>query len=137
MLKTNTPDSLVRSFDPQFVYGIYGFNPHSPFLLIKVNDYENAYAGMLAWEPYMKDDVGSLFIYKGDDIVATSSTSTFSVTPFTDDVLDNYDARVLLNANGNIILLYTFIDKNTLLIASNEPTLKEILARLTVSQVER
>lgn len=50
-------------------------------------------------------------------------------TTFADRVVENRDARVLQTTNGDIVLMWTFLDRNTLVIATNEFTLREIITR--------
>lgn len=50
-------------------------------------------------------------------------------TTFTDRIVENRDARVLQTEHGDIVLLWTFLDRNTLVITTNEFTLREIITR--------
>jgi hypothetical protein len=54
---------------------------------------------------------------------------------FVDQVVDNHDARVLLNPAGDILLLWTFIDRSTIVITTNEATLREVISRLSQASV--
>lgn len=71
------------------------------------------------------------------------STSTASLRPeittddlltvkniFTDLIIRNKDVRALRNTKNEILLLYTFIDKETIIITRNETTLREVLNRI-------
>jgi len=40
------------------------------------------------------------------------------------------DARVLQNQYGDVYLLWTFLDRNTLVITTNDATLREVISRL-------
>ncbi|HEY6021569.1 MAG TPA: hypothetical protein VIY48_17285, partial [Candidatus Paceibacterota bacterium] len=52
-------------------------------------------------------------------------------TTFTDRVVENHDARVLQTKDGDILLMWTFLDRKTLVITTNEFTLREIINRIT------
>jgi|GEM_PF-1209759 len=54
---------------------------------------------------------------------------------FIDRGVENHDARVVQDAKGNILLLWTFIDRSTLVITTNERTLREIISRISNSSV--
>jgi hypothetical protein len=54
---------------------------------------------------------------------------------FADQVVANRDARVLLNADGESLLLWAFLDRNTILIATNASTLREVVSRLSQASV--
>lgn len=59
----------------------------------------------------------------------SDATSSGLPTTFADRVVENRDARVLQTTSGDIVLLWTFLDRNTLVIATNEFTLREVITR--------
>lgn len=59
----------------------------------------------------------------------------FLHTDFVDQVVENHDARVLLNSQGDILLLWTFLDRNTVVITTNEATLREVIRRINTPAV--
>ena len=52
-------------------------------------------------------------------------------TGFVDKVVANHDARVLQSSDGTVYFLWTLLDRNTLLITTNEDTVRAVLVRLT------
>ena len=65
--------------------------------------------------------------------VATSSVGTVPQllqTGFADKILENRDARVILNTSGDILLLWAPLTQNLFVITTNEYTLREIISRL-------
>lgn len=145
VLVPDIPGDLLRTILPTYLVGIHSYDQNQAFLVLRVDSYQVAYAGMLAWEPTMERDLLPLFtrtppvhLQTG---VGTSTASTTDAqsevinTGFVDQVVDNHDARVLTNASGDIILLWTFLDRNTLVIATNEATLSEIVRRTTTSSL--
>ena len=52
-INANPPGSLIRALDPIFMLGTLG---QSPFIILRVSSYENAFAGMLAWEKNFLED---------------------------------------------------------------------------------
>ena len=156
-INSRAPDQLVRSLDSNFLLGIYAYTPRETFAVFKVNSYDSAFAGMLQWEPNIESDIGDIFINKKDrvdrDVTSTStiqvnvSTTTqdegssqygiFSQRKFVDRVYNNKDVRVLVDSNGKEALLYSFIDKETLVIATTDKSLKEILFNLTTGRIIR
>ncbi len=152
------PDALLRSVDPNlYLLGIHSFDGNQPFLILKADSYEGAYAGMLAWERDMRADLSPLFVRTPPVLiqntpppppVATSTaTSTATTTPapvvdappvrtgFVDRIVENHDARVIQNADGQILLLWTFVNRNVLVVTTNEATLREIISRLQSSPI--
>lgn len=163
-LSPSVPDTLLRSIEPNtYLLGIHSFDGNQPFLILKADSYEGAYAGMLAWEPYMRADLSPLFVRVPPVLIRTApsapvatttatstegsaASSTDDASPpapeaspvnagFIDRIVENHDARVLQNADEQILLLWTFINRNVLVITTNEATLREIISRLRSSPI--
>jgi len=162
----SAPDILLRNLKDGYVFGYYSHRSNEPFIILKSSNYDSTFAGMLDWETSMYADLGDL-IYKKDiestpteysttsattsTPSATSSKSMPTQTPstrkdivlseydtdFVDRVISNNDARVLYRPNGEIAFFYTFFNKDTIIIATSEQTLKEIIYRLTSGKITR
>ena len=136
LIAPDIPQNLLNTMNPTYLLGVHVYNDNQPFFIIRVDSYEAAYAAMLAWEPAMQSDLSPLFNYTPsphipEQGVATSTTPTqFIQTGFVDKIVENHDARVIQNSTGDISLLWTFIDRNTLVITTNDATLREIISRL-------
>lgn len=135
------PDMLVRALRPQFLLGLYGFGGNKPFLIFRTDEYEQAYAGMLQWEYTLADDLAPFFPKYEVPAAADSASSTASSTAasesparsstgFSDAILNNHDARAIRNAQGDVSLLWSFIDRSTLIIATDPETLTAAASRL-------
>lgn len=141
LLLPNAPDELARSLAPQFLLGLHSFSGNLPFLIFKTDNYGQAFAGMLAWETSMQTDLSPLFSRTPSPRFPQQGTTTPATlpqlfnTPFVDRVVENHDTRVMEDDMGNILLLWTFIDRQTLVITNNENTLREIISRLTTAPV--
>ncbi len=136
-LNASAPSALTRSLQSGFVFGINAQNINQPFLILKTDYYQNAFAGMLAWENTgLADDLGPLF-FSANPATETASTTGSGQATFGDAVFNNRDARVLKDGSGNIILLYSFPDKNTLVITTNPDTLNAVAAKIVAGQLVR
>ena len=132
------PQDLARNLKPPYLLGVHVYNDNQAFIVASVYSYEQGYSGMLAWEENLKSDLAPLFNYTPrahipEEKVATSTPPTDSQlikTGFIDKVVENNDARVLINDSGDIYLLWTFLDRNTLVITTNDATLREVIRRL-------
>jgi hypothetical protein len=122
----NMPGSLVRSFDQNYMIGVYSYDTNEIFFILKVKDFASSYSGMLKWEKDMAKDMEK--IYSIDPFLVSTST------PFIDEAIKNKDLRIIKDQNGKTQLLYSFIDKETLLITKNESIFGAILGRYTVSK---
>ena len=129
--------SFLRSLAPEFMVGVHVFDGNQPFIILRTSFYENAFAGMLGWERNIKEDLFPLFEPAEINVALTATTTSIqAVAPrtFSDLVIKNKDTRAIRNENGKIILLYSFIDKNTIIITTNENTFSEVFTRLTSSR---
>ena len=127
ILETRAPSSLLRAFDPLFMFGSLG---KSSFLIIRLASFENAFAGMLVWEKNLAEDLGPLF---------ATAPLLKNITPesvFTDVTDRNKDIRTLV-IEGETILLYSFFDNNMLIITDSIETLRTIIDRLTREKLSR
>jgi len=121
------PPSLVRTFSTKYMLGIYSFDTNEPFIILKTEDYPGSFEGMLRWEKDIVMDLGKIFS------IEKNASSTES-TVFTDKAYKNKDLRILKNSKGKTDLLYSFIDKNTLLITKNENIFSAILSKFFIAQ---
>lgn len=121
----NQPSSLTRSFSNEYMLGIYSYDTNEAFIILKVRDYASSYSGMLSWETKMPSDLNKIFNL-GPELIAGGVS-------FTDLAFKNKDLRVLKDFNGKTQLLYSFIDKDTLVITKNESIFSAIIGRLSVN----
>ncbi len=131
ILRTTAPGSLVRSMANNFLFGKYrGDNSvgvSSAFIIFGINDYNLAYASMLDWEKSIFTDLFILF-----NITISDSDSALFEKDWKDVIVNNKDARVLYGINGEGILYYSFVNKNTLVITQNSEVLKRIINSILV-----
>ena len=139
-LATRSPDALLRTLKGPYLVGIHVFDDNQPFLLFTVDSFEQSFAAMLAWEPYLAEDLRPLFPRNpgprsfGGGVIAPSLTVIPSI--FRDRIVENKDTRVLTNEYGDILLLWTFLDRDTLFITTNEGTLREGTTRIKNAPLE-
>ncbi len=126
-LESQAPGSLVRAFDPPFMFGALG---KSTFLIIKLSSFENAFAGMLSWEKNLGQDIGPLFA------TAELLKNIPPESVFTDITDKNKDVRVLALENQPI-LLYSFLDNNMLIITDSFESFRTLIDRLTREKLSR
>ena len=115
------PSYTLRSLQGDYTFGIYGYGEtrSEPFLLLKVSDYDAAFAGMLEWENNMENDLTILFKLRHSGVERG----------FSDAMVANQDVRLLKTRQGKTALLYSFIDRETLLITTNKKAFEEIVYR--------
>lgn len=135
LLNIYVPSNLARSLKEKFALGNFG---GSRFLVIKTSYYANAFAGMLKWEENIYKDLENLLkLEKASSPFPTSTTTdTYKIqkTAFYDGIISNRDARILKDPKQKVLLIYTFIDNETILIVPNENTLKVVSEKITLSR---
>ena len=173
VLTPEVPLQLVRTLEPQMLLGVHSYDENQAFMILAADSYETAYAGMLAWETTLYNDLMPLFMRKpavrailrqvepapviSTTTASTSSPQAASTTPaatstaatssgalpaqqffqgnFIDQIVQNRDARVMFNQDGDILLLWTFLDRSTIVIATNEATLREVISRISQASI--
>jgi len=130
--EVTAPNVLIRNIDPNFVYGIHVFEGNQPFLVLKTSSYGHAFAGMLDWEKTLEKDMKGIIIPTNTASRVTASTTVELLKKhiFKDKVILNRDTRLIAEDSGDIIMLYSFVNADTIVITTNEDTLKEIVGRL-------
>lgn len=143
LLNANVPPEILRTLQPQYMFGMYAYNGNQRFLILRVGSYDTTFAGMLAWEVNLWQDFKEPFALADDTPVATttiasgttSNLSGLEVKKFEDASFDNKNARVVRDSSGNIIFLYSIIDNNTVVITTSVDTLHEIIRRMGQGKV--
>ncbi len=141
----NAPQSLLRVMLPTYLVGLHSYDENEIFMLFAVDSYEVAYAGMLEWERSMRGDLSPLLdrtpslhntaVVVGQGAASSTASSVGSLidTGFVDKVVENRDTRVVQNEQGDILLLWTMLGRNTVLITNNEYTLREVIGRINTA----
>src|SRR5665213_12335 len=127
-LGMSPPQELMQAIGPDFFFGFHVVGTNAPLFVIPVTSYDHAFAGMLAWEPTMDQDLAPIFTSVSPtklDPNGVPETRTFN-----DDILRNYDVRELKDDSGNIVLYYSFPTPSILVIAESSYSFTEILSRL-------
>lgn len=124
-LDINTSLGFSSFLTDKFMFGVYGTSKNEPFIIFKISSFENIFAIMLKWEKTIISDISEIM---------TVSNIPLN-TEFQDKIIKNHDARVLYDENGKIIMLYSFLDKDTLIITTSDNTFEEILRRKALSSI--
>ncbi|MES2994509.1 MAG: hypothetical protein V4681_00515 [Patescibacteria group bacterium] len=146
-MKLPAPDILLRNIAPFSTVGILAAGGETrPFFIFRVTSYERTFAGMLAWEVSMDRDLAVLYPARGAGnlLPATQApigTSTPQAvepvranTQFEDAIVQSHDVRVLRDTAGNTLMLYGYVDKETLVLARDEAAYTQLLSRLAASR---
>lgn len=122
------PDMILRTLNPGWMLGVYANtdgSDKSVFVIVTTNLFQNAFAGMLAWEEAIPEDL--------KDILSIINDKTFTPAikgAFKDQIVKNKDVRTFMTDSGQSILVYSFVDNSTLVVTNNVDTLSAIITRL-------
>lgn len=116
---------IIEPVEKKFMFVVFRSDKNWPVLIFKLKAYDNAFASMIKWEGTMANDLSEIFF------IDKNQVSSFA---FSDKEIENRDARLLYDSSGKPVLLYSFINKEYLIIASSEDALREIFRRFASPQ---
>lgn len=131
-----TPDIINRSITDKWMLGTFDTEKEKlPFIILTSDFFQNTYAGMLKWENSLPDELAVLLNYesksKQDNSATTTLNSFFTIKgKFEDRTIMNRDVREFINESGEMLVLYSFVDKDTLIITTSEITLKSLIEKI-------
>jgi hypothetical protein len=132
---SSIPGRALRALAPTFMLGIFkGPAPakNQPFILLNTTTFDSTYAGLLEWESDMVDDFFIMW-----NIPIGGERNYLLTKDFQDSTFKNLDVRMLLDKNGSSVLMYGFINKDTVLITTTQDTFAEIANRYNSSHVRK
>ncbi|MEX0930460.1 MAG: hypothetical protein WDZ79_02145 [Candidatus Paceibacterota bacterium] len=112
----SAPAALGRNLSNEYVVGAFTAD-REPFIILTTSSYEQTYPAMLEWEREIARDLAGII----------TSVPHPQTTLADDLIVDNRDARVLLDENGDQVVAYMFIDAGTIAIAQNERVLRRVM----------
>ncbi len=107
----------------RYMVGFHVADRNTPFILLTTTSSEHALATLLDWEKVGERELRPFFNSPG--------SRSLSRTPSNIKV-ENLNARVMRDDEGNIRFLYSFLDDNTILITNNINTLREVSQRYKI-----
>ncbi|MEX0934742.1 MAG: hypothetical protein WDZ70_00245 [Candidatus Paceibacterota bacterium] len=120
---------LARALGDRIMITSVGSAESGSAVIADVSSYDSAFASMIRWEPNIADDLYFLLPPQKSNISTSTETGT-PQTGFVDIIIENRDARVLYDENGEIMLLYSFPRTDILVISTSDSVYREVLERL-------
>ena len=126
-LNPRIPGTFSRTIET-INFGYY--NGREPFMILQINSFDNALSGMLTWEANMSADLAPFFGPPVSGSFDQQSRTVTQVVPpfFVDTVVANLDARVLSNEIQEERMMYSFLDRGTILITTSREALEALSA---------
>lgn len=125
MLAPSSLDTLNRSVTEDYFIGHIGTQP---IFIFKIGYFQNALVAMRSWENGMYTDL--MPILKEFNHFSTSSRNNKKELGWSDVLIKNKDAREGKDEVGTTLIVYSFVDKETLIITSSREAFVAVLNRL-------
>lgn len=126
-------DSAVSD---NFLMGSVNGETKDFFILIKVSSIADVFTAMRDWEKKMFTELSPLFGFK-----VSNETKSLANLKFEDGIIENKNARILYvpdeEGKKKIIMMYIFVNDNSILIANTESAASELMLRLATSKVKK
>lgn len=116
------PAFLTNFLEDDFFLGLLSLQKKHVVLIFELekDQYDNTFAGMVRWEKTMLRDLD--FVANRDNLDDSGKAS------FRDKIIKNQSARIAETEKGDV-LVYTFINRNFIIITDDEGALEEIIRR--------
>jgi hypothetical protein len=102
------------------------------FILLKVRSATDIFDSLHAWEPNIINDLHGFF-----GINLSSDTQYLFTKSFQDGIVENKNARILYDQNGNAVLMYIFADGNSVVLTDSLNAAEEIMLRIASVQPQQ
>lgn len=128
-LVVNSNPLLVQD---NFLMGVVNSSTPGFFILLKVRSTGDIFDAMRAWESNIMKD---LHDFLGIDI--SSDTNYLFSKNFEDSIIENKNARVLYDKDGQIVVMYIYADDSSVIITNSTDAAHEVMLRLASSQTKQ
>lgn len=140
-LKISPPTALERTLKEEYVIGVISQDEErANFIIMTVDDFGKAFSAMLDWEKNLINDLSFLTVTSSEMMASSTGTTTpIKNEPLSwkDIIVKNKDTRALANDKNQAKIVYTFLDKNTILVTENLSAIGEISAAFASRAVVR
>ena len=102
------------------------------FILIKMRSVADIFDILRTWESKILYDLRGFF-----GVPISPDTNYLFTKNFEDGVVENKNARILYDKDGRIIIMYVFADDTSLVIANKREAVREVIFRLSGSQIKK
>ena len=102
------------------------------FILIKMRSVADIFDILRTWESKILYDLRGFF-----GVPISPDTNYLFTKNFEDGVVENKNARILYDKDGRIIIMYVFADDTSLVIANKREAVREVIFRLSGSQLKK
>jgi hypothetical protein len=102
------------------------------FMLMKMRTTPDIFPSMRAWESKMFFDLHGFLGLK-----LNADTTYLLTKDFEDGIVDNKNARLLYDNNKKLLLMYAFVDDNSVVLTNSESALHEVILRVASKKTKQ
>lgn len=126
-----TPENFV---DDNFLMGVVKNDnkTNSFFILMKMRSISDVFSAMREWETKMFLD-----LYRFFGISLSQDTKYLLNKGFENGIVENKNARVLYDNENKVVMMYVYPNDNYIIITNSENAVREIMFRLSSSEVKQ
>ncbi len=117
-LQVGLNEKAQRTIEDTMMLGSITTTKNEPYLIIQSYNFDVLFSGMLTWEKNMYADFAPVF-----------GSSYTEVGTFSDMIVKNKSVRVLSDRSNKPVLLYSFIDQNTVVITESVEALGMLIEK--------
>ncbi len=133
LIKSDAPLEIKNLVNNNFLLGIFSNkDTKNLFILLKVKSFPDIFPLFRSWEGKMFSDFASFF-----NVNINSDTKYLLTKDFEDGIINNKNARILHDKDGNIVLAYIFVDDTSVIFTNGIESANEITIRLESSKVKK
>ncbi len=104
---------------------------NNPFILLQSRSFLDIFPSMKSWESKMFSDLHGLL-----GITINADNNYLLTRDFEDGFVNNKNARILYDKNGQVVLEYVFMNDASVIITNSDTVVKEIMSRLVSLQIK-
>jgi len=132
LIKSDINELNVAFIKDNFLMGVAVREKNDLFFLLKVKSFADNFTGIRIWERKMFFDLNGFFGFN-----LTSETSYLLTKDFEDGFVENKNARILYDNNGDIAMMYVFADDQSVIIARTLDAVRQVILGLNASQIKK
>lgn len=136
LLKSGLPNENREIFLDNFLIGASGKNEKEEknglFLMFSSASFADMFSSMKIWERNMLYDFNNFF-----GIPISPESNYLFKKNFEDGIVQNKNARLLLNEKNEIVLMYVFLDDSFVVIANSEHAIEQLILRLASGKINK
>lgn len=132
LIKSNFAIENNKFLEDNFLLGYLNNENKDLFILMKIRSLSDVFENLRQWENKMFLDLHRFW-----SISITPETEYLINKNFEDGIIQNKNARILYDNDGQIVMMYVFTTENSLVISNNEKLIAEIILRLSSSKLKK